>query len=506
MSYPLTNYLNCDKFSWQHRIFLAALHEEREPTHFSEVVQDVRWRDAMTSEIDALQRNGTWDITPLPVGKKSLGCKWIYKIKYHSDGSVDRFKARLVVLGNHQVEGIDYDETFAPIAKMVTIRTVLQSLLPKIGNSIKWTSRGSGVHETSTRVLAVTKWFGVPSPQAPRCWFSKLSNALDQYGFQRSQSNHSLFIFQKEGVQLVVLVYVDDLIIAGNHGEEIATFKSYLHQCFHMKLLGKLKYFLGVEVALSPTGLFLCQRKYALDIIAEVGLLGGKPVFTPIEENHRLALATGDLLSDPSQYRHLVGRLIYLCFTRPELSCSVHVLSQFMQQPREEHWRAALRMVRYLKGQPGQGVLLKRESDLRLYGWCDSDWATCPLTCRSITGWIVFLGQSPISWKTKKQHTVSRSSAEAEYRSMANTTCELKWLQGLLLSLGIPHSVPMNLYCDNQAALHIAKNPVFHERTKHIEVDCHLIRDEIQQNRIQPTYVSTYSQLANLFTKPLGVT
>nr|KYP47351.1 Copia protein [Cajanus cajan] len=147
--------------------------------------------------------------------------------------------------------------------------------------------------------------------QAPRCWFAKLSNALVQYGFQCSQSDHSLFIFRKGDVQLVMLVYVDNLVIAGSHREAIAKFKDYLHQCFHMKDLGKLKNFLGVEVAQSPTGNFLCQRKYALDIIAKEGLLGGKLVSTPIEENHRLVLADGELLSDPSQYRRLFGCLIY---------------------------------------------------------------------------------------------------------------------------------------------------------------------------------------------------
>ncbi|KAK2996505.1 hypothetical protein RJ639_024953 [Escallonia herrerae] len=318
------------------------------------------------------------------------------------------------------------------------------------------------------------------------------------------RSNLSVVLSRIGIVQVNVLVYVDDLIIFGNNHAAIQRFKTYLNECFHMKDLGALKYFLGVEGARAPEGILLCQRKYALDIISEDGLLGAKPASVPLEQNHQLALATGRLIDDPERYRRLVGRLIYLCFTRPELSYCVHVLSQFMQQPREEHWEAALRVVRYLKGNPGQGILLSNECNLRLHGWCDADWAGCPLTRRSLTGWIIFLGTSPISWKTKKQHTVSRSSAEAEYRSMAMTTGELLWLKGILKSFGVSHNFAMHLSCDSQAALHIAKNPAFHERTKHIEVDCHFVRDEIIKDNIHPQFVPSYAQLADIFTKVLG--
>ncbi|XP_021761206.1 uncharacterized protein LOC110726045 [Chenopodium quinoa] len=253
-----------------------------------------------------------------------------------------------------------------------------------------------------------------------------------------------------------------------------------------MKDLGGLKYFLGIELDHSSSGLFLCQRKYTLDIISETGLLGAKPSGFPIEQNHKLGLASGELLEDPKVYRRLVGRLIYLAVTRPDLAYSMHILSQFMQEPRIEHWEAALRVVRYLKGTPGQGILLRAYSELTLEGW------------------LVFLGQSPISWKTKKQHTVSKSSAEAEYRSMVAITCELKWLKGLLLSLGVQHANAIKLFCGSESALHIAKNPVFHEQTKHIEVDCHFVRDAINEGLIFPTHVSTSSQLADIFTKALG--
>ncbi|KAH7538135.1 hypothetical protein FEM48_Zijuj03G0166900 [Ziziphus jujuba var. spinosa] len=257
------------------------------------------------------------------------------------------------------------------------------------------------------------------------------------YGFLQSYSDYSLFTYTKGNIQINVLVYVDDLIISGNDSAALKTFKAYLSDCFKMKDLGALKYFLGIEVARSSAGLFLCQRKYTLDIVSEAGLLGAKPCGFPIEQNHRLGLVNGELLSNPESYRRLVGRLIYLAVTHPDLAYSVHILSQFMQEPRIEHWEAALRVVRYLKGTLNQGILLRADSDLSLHGWCDSDWAACPVTRRSLSGWLVFLGHSPISWKTKKQHTVSRSSAEAEYRAMAAVTCELKWLKGLLLSLGM---------------------------------------------------------------------
>ncbi|XP_020972993.1 uncharacterized protein LOC110269477 [Arachis ipaensis] len=224
---------------------------------------------------------------------------------------------------------------------------------------------------------------------------------VSQQGLQ-SPKDHSLFSLRHNSVQLVVLVYVDDLVIVRNDGTAIQHFKEYLHTCFHMKDLGRLKYFLGFEVARSPTEIFLCQRKYALNIITETRVLGAKPVATPCKENHRLGSAIGSLLSDPSIYRRLVRRLIYLYFTRLDLAYSVHMLSQFMQNSRIEHWQAALRVVHYLKGHLGQGILLPRENDLRLYGWCDSDWASCPLTRKSITGWFIQLGNSPISWKTQK--------------------------------------------------------------------------------------------------------
>ncbi|XP_019094525.1 PREDICTED: uncharacterized protein LOC109129933 [Camelina sativa] len=269
-----------------------------------------------------------------------------------------------------------------------------------------------------------------------------------------------------------------------------------------MKDLGKLKYFLGIEVARSEAGFFLSQGKYALDIIAETGLLGCKPAPTPVEQNHGLAVATGPS-ADVPRYRRLVGPLIYLANTRPELGYIIQLLASFMHKPLQAHWEAALHVVRYLNGCPGQGILLSSSPNLRVSSFCDADHSGCPLTRRSLSAYIVFIGDSPIHWKTKKQKTISRSSADAEYRAMSDTLCELKWFKELAESLCVSHSGPMHLFCDSKSAIYIASNPVFHERTKHIESDCHQVRDAVLDKFIFLEHVSSRTQLADILTKPL---
>ncbi|KAK3043854.1 hypothetical protein RJ639_000553 [Escallonia herrerae] len=278
---------------------------------------------------------------------------------------------------------------------------------------------------------------------------------------QRHVSHYSLFTFTLGGSFVAVLVYVDDVIITGTDSDHICKLKNYLDTKFHIKNLGKLKYFLGIEVARSPAGIFLSQRKYVLDILAECGLTGCKSASFLMEQQHKLSNESGEICKNPEEYRRLVGRLLYLNITRPDISYAVHILSQFMHDPRQPHLDAAYRVLHYLKG-------------------------------------------SPVSWRAKKQTVVSRSSAEAEYRAMATTTSEIIWLKQLLQDLEVSCTTLVSLFCDNRAAIHIAANPVFHERTKHIEIDCHFIRQHIQSETIATKSISSQDQLADIFTKALG--
>ncbi|KAL0387930.1 UNVERIFIED_CONTAM: Retrovirus-related Pol polyprotein from transposon RE2 [Sesamum radiatum] len=277
--------------------------------------------------------------------------------------------------------------------------------------------------------------------------------------------------------------------------------KTYLHGLFTIKDIGAARYFLGLEIACSTSGLYVAQTKYVLDIIHDAGLSNAKGISTPFPQGLKLSSDCGALLPNPDSYRRLVGRLLYLGFTRPDISHSVQQLSQFLNHPCEAHWNAALHVVRYLKGCPSKGLFFPSQNSLDLRAYCDADWASCTDSRRSLSGFCIFLEPALISWNTKKQSTVSRSTTEAEYRSMAVTVCKLRWL--LLGDFGLELQLPLSLFYDNKAALHITANPVFHERTKHIEIDCHIVRDAYRDGFVTPSHVRSSDQLADVFTKVL---
>ncbi|XP_022853385.1 uncharacterized protein LOC111374861 [Olea europaea var. sylvestris] len=366
-----------------------------------------------------------------------------------------RKKARLVAKGFTQQQGVDYRETFSPVAKMVTVKTLLalatirgwhlqqfdfnNAFLHGELNEEIYMKRPPGYNKgKSGQVYKLLRsLYGLK--QASRQWYSKFSTFLISFGFIQSKLDYSLFTWSDGEHFTALLVYVDDIAVASNSLDSINMIKEFLNQHFKIKDLENLRYFLGIEVARSPLGIHLCQRKYTLDILADSGILGSKPTKIPIEQNQGLSKDSGLPLPDPSVYRRLIGRLLYLTITRPDISYSVQTLSQFMAHPSTIHLAVADKILKYLKRAPGQGIILSSSSSLSLQGYCDSDWASCPDTRRSTTGFCIFLGNSLISWKSKMQSIVSRCSAEAEYRAMSTTCSKFTWLRQLLVDLKVDH-------------------------------------------------------------------
>jgi len=313
--------------------------------------------------------------------------------------------------------------------------------------------------------------------QASRQWYEKLTSVLIQQNYIQASLDHSLFIKKSSDSFTVLLVYVDDIILAGTSLLEFQHIKSILDTSFKIKDLGQLKYFLGIEVAHSKLGISLCQRKYCLDLLHDSGHIGSKHISTPSNPSMKLHYDSSKPYDDIPAYRRLVGRLLYLNNSRPDITFITQQLSQFLSNPTVAHHNAALRTLRYLKSCLGKGLFFPRNSSITLQGFSDVDWDGCLDRRKSVTGQCFFLGHSLISWRAKKQTTVSGSSSEAEYKALASATCEIQWILYLLHDLHITCSKLLVLYCDNQIALHIATNPVFHERTKHLEIDCHLVRE-----------------------------
>ncbi|XP_058075536.1 uncharacterized mitochondrial protein AtMg00810-like [Magnolia sinica] len=372
----------------------------------------------MSTELRALEDNSTWTLEPLPLGKKPIEYKWVFKTKLKADGSIERYKAWLVAKGYTQVEGLDYHETFAPVAKMTMVHCLLAVAATKNWIIHQLDVNNAFLHDDLDEEVYMT-----PPP------------GYYPLGETRSQADHSLFTLITSTNITLVLVYVDDILVAGNDISQIELFKKILSTHFKTKDLGSLKYFLGLEVAHSPKGIFLNQRKYALDSLSDSGQLGARTTLFPMEQHLKLNTQDGDLLPDPGLYRRLVGRLIYLTITRPDIVYAVNILSQFMHVPQVPHMIAATRVLHYIKGCPGQGIFFPSSNSTHVTAYTDSNWVSCPTTRRSTTGYFIQLGTSPISWRTKKENTVARSSAEAEYRAMAITTCELTWLKQLLTDL-----------------------------------------------------------------------
>ncbi|KAL9434214.1 hypothetical protein AB3S75_028943 [Citrus x aurantiifolia] len=518
--HPLSNFISYKNISSSYCAFISQVSSVVIPKSVYEALNVPEWKEAMLEEMRALEKNATWEKVDLPDGKTTVGCKWVFTVKYNSDGSLERYKARLVAKGFTQTYGVDYSETFSPVAKLNTVRVLLS-----IAANLDWPLNQLDVKNAFLNGDLEEEVYMEPPPgfnekfgskvcklkrslyglkQSPRAWFERFTNFVKSQGYDQGQSDHTLFTKRSiEDKISVLIVYVDDIILTGDDIVEMSRLKQNLAKEFEIKDLGQLKYFLGMEVARSKKGIVVSQRKYILDLLKETGMSGCKPSDTPIEANSKLGEVKNGVPVDKGRYQRLVGRLIYLSHTRPDIAFAVSMVSQFMHSPYEEHLEAVYRILRYLKSTPGKGLFFKKNEKRGIEVYTDADWAGSVTDRRSTSGYCTFLWGNLVTWRSKKQNVVARSSAEAEFRSMAQGVCEILWLKRVLEELKRPVSLPMKLYCDNKAAISIAHNPVLHDRTKHVEIDRHFITEKLKEGIICTPFVPTTQQVADVLTKGL---
>ncbi|WVZ52520.1 hypothetical protein U9M48_003568 [Paspalum notatum var. saurae] len=482
-----------------------------EPLSYRDAILHPEWQLAMAEEIAALERTGTWDLVPTPSHVRPITCKWVYKVKTRSDGSLERYKARLVVRGFQQEHGSDYDETFAPVAHMTTVRALLA-----VASVRAWSISQLDVKNAFLNGELREEVYMQPPPvysvpegmvcrlrrslyglkQAPRAWFQRFASVVTAAGFSASAHDPALFVHTSSRGRTLLLLYVDDMIITGDDPQFIAFVKARLSEQFLMSDLGPLRYFLGIEVSSTHEGFFLSQEKYIQGLLDRASITNHKTEETPMELNLHLSATDGEPLDDPTRYRHIVGSLVYLGVTRPDISYSVHILSQFVSAPTQLHYSHLLRVLRYLRGTISRCLFFPRSSSLQLQAYCDATWASDSSDRRSLSAYCVFLGGSLIAWKTKKQTVVSRSSTEAELRAMALVTA-----RGDLVTILVFRVYTDSSFGDDAGAISIARDPVKHELTKHIGVDAYYTRAQVQDGVVTLRYVPSELQLADFLTK-----
>ncbi|PKU68977.1 Retrovirus-related Pol polyprotein from transposon TNT 1-94 [Dendrobium catenatum] len=475
----------------------------------------------MQTEIDALKQQSTWILVPPPINKPILGCKWTFKTKTLPNGQVDRYKTRLVALVYNQQFGVNYNEAFSPVAKMTTIRLLLTLSLHRNWPVYQLDIANTFLHGDLLEDIFMRQPPGFTDPtqpkavcklqkslyglkQAPRLWFQTLTNFLQQQGFRFSRSDPSLLLLSQNNIQICILIYVDDFLVTGNNEPAIRQLLEQLQRTFALKQLGHISLFLGIQVTRSKLGYFLSQEHYATKILNDARYKNCKSAPTPVTPAAKQKASNLSPYSDPTLFRRLVGSLQYLTITRPDIAFAANQVCQHMQSPTEDDFKALKRLLRYVKGTLSYGLPIT-DGPLEFRTYSDADWASDTTDRKSISGYCTFLGPNLVSWTVKKQVTVAKSSTEAEYRSLSAAASEVIWLRRLATELNLLQPAPTIIYCDNTSAMAIAKNPVFHARTKHIEIDYHFIHQQISSGHIALEHISSTDQIADIFTKPFSI-
>ena len=499
------------------------------PVTYQEAItspESPKWKKAMNEEISSLKDNNTYDLTTLPDGRTAVGGKWVFQVKPGPNGE-EKFKARYVAKGYSQVKDIDYKETFAPTARMSTLRTLLNVsvhenlmvhqmdvktayLNAPIDYEI-FVEQPEGFEEKdcvgNTLYCKLNKsLYGLK--QSGRMWNSVIHNFFISENFQQSQADHCLYMKHDGPNTTLVLIWVDDLIIASSNMSSLLSCKQALCEKFKMTDLGSLNWFLGMSFVSKEGSIEMNQTRYIEKVLDRFNMSDCQPKNIPCDPSMmNTSSVESNELADATVYREIVGSLIYVMTgTRPDLCYIVTKLSQYMSKPTKAQLNAAKYVLKYLKGTMHYALKFSRsDGPLQLVGFCDSDWGSSE-DRKSITGYCFQLDKTAplISWKSKKQQTVALSSCEAEYMSLTYAIQEAKFLRQLLSDiLGVKENI-VELGVDNQGAISLAKNPVHHQRSKHIDIRYHFIRDEIQNGNVNLFYVPTKENTADIFTKPVS--
>ena len=488
-----------------------------------------QWREAIEKELTSLQQKMTWKMTKLPAGRKALPSKWVFDVKYNPDGSIERYKARLVIQGFRQIYGVDYDETFAPVARYESLKMILamSTILDlEVHQMDVCTAFLNGelleeiymlqpdgqmiIDDDGTKMVCrlLKSLYGLK--QAGRIWYKMLHDYLTANGFTRCNKEYCLYVQRDDDGITMIVVYVDDLTIAASSTQRIKDTKDALSKRFEMKDLGEIKYLLKIEIERNrkEKTMTLSQRKYIHDILDRFDMLDASAALTPQVHGQQLfpeTTLTPDqvkLLGYP--FPELIGALLHLARgTRPDIANACRVLSKFLTRHNETHWIAALRVLRYLKGTSNYGLVFdgKLVDAVTYQLFSDASFANTDDDRQSVTGYCVMMAGGPISTKSTKQGNITISTAEAELVACSDACRESEWIWFLLEELGYKQTKPILIHCDNTSVVAIAKNPGNHNGTKHIEIRHLYVRHLIDQGRAEIKYCWTEDMIADILTK-----
>jgi len=485
------------------------------------------WRDAMNEEMLAMGENEVFDLVDLPASKRAISSKWTYALKTNELGEVVRFKARLVAKGFMQEEGVDYEETFAPVANFTTIRVVLALAAARdwdvqqmdVTTAFLYGELAEEVYMSQPEGYVVVGsegkvWklkrglYGLK--QACRGWNERLDRVLQGHGYEKSERDHCLYTKTEGEASMYIVVYVDDLMLVSGSKDMMAAAKAMMTSEFKMKDMGAIRLCLGLVITRDRPNrkLWINQEAFMGGVISMTNQDDCTLRSTPMEAGLRLSKDTpGDEPIGPNvPFRKAIGKLAYAAQrTRPDIANAVGVISSFQANPRTSHWHAVQRVVQYLKGTPALGLLYEggdSDGNLKLTGWADADYANGE-DRKSITGYLFRLGGATVSWRSRKQVSTSSSTVEAEYMAATAAVKEAMWLRGLLMELGTPQIDPTDIMEDNQGCIAVSNNPCHTSRVKHIDIQYHFTREKVRRGLVELIYTPTVDQTADVLTKPL---